>query len=137
MIAWRRTVIPAVALLLAAACAPGTTGSPSPLRGGELGVEILGVELLAGGDIARLNFRVVDYDIARKAFDQPVKLSTADGSQALDVMQAGRLGPLRQRPSRTGKKQFILFPNNGRPFVRGGKAVLHVGDASVQDIPVT
>ena len=136
MIRWRAALGPALALLLAVSCAP-TTASKAQLPGAEFGVEILGVEMLAGGDIARLNYRVVDYDVARKAFDQPMRLHTADGGRALEVMQAGRLGPLRQRPSRTGKKQFILFPNNGRPLAPGGLAVLQIGEGRIAGIPVS
>jgi hypothetical protein len=136
MIPWRVIVIPALALALAVACAP-SPATRAAVRGAELGVEILGVELLADGDIARLNYRVLDYEVAQKAFDQPIRLQTADGHRTFDVMEGGRLGPLRQRPSRTGKKQFILFPNNGRPIERGGEAVLVVGGARIAGIPVS
>ncbi len=124
----------AAILLAGCAAAPGETAK---LPGAEIGIQVLGVELLADGDIARLNYRVVDIKIARTAFDHEVRLSPSDGHRTLDIMQAGRLGPLRQRPSATGKKQFILFPNNGRVLTRGSEAILLVGDARITGIPVS
>jgi len=127
----------AAALSVALVSCAGSAAPEALLPGAEFGLQILGVELLADGDIARLNYRVVEYDAARRALDQTVRLQAAGTEGILDVMQAGRLGPLRQRPSRTGKKQFILFPNNGRPLVHGGKATLLIGASRITDIPVS
>ena len=114
----------AAILLAGCAAAPGETAK---LPGAEIGIQVLGVELLADGDIARLNYRVVDIRTARTALDHEVRLSPSHGHRTLDIMQAGRLGPLRQRPSATGKKQFML--------VEGGShfSTMAVGQAQYRE----
>ena len=55
----------------------------------------------------------------------------------LEVLSAGRLGPLRQRPSRSGKKQFVMFTNAGRALEPGASAVVVLGQARVERVPVS
>jgi hypothetical protein len=53
------------------------------------------------------------------------------------VTSGGRLGPLRQRPSASGREQFMLFTNSGQVLKRGGRAVLEIGALRVAGIPIT
>jgi hypothetical protein len=126
-------VVPACAL--AAACAGGPGGG-SPHLGHEHGVEILGVQLAAGGDLARLNYRVTDYEKARKALMGEVRL-LAEGGETLPVVSVGRLGPMKQRPSATGRPQFILFTNPGRALRKGGTAVVALQEGRIAGVPVS
>ena len=106
--------------------------------GSDLGIEVLGIELLAGGDLARLDFRVVDYERAQRVLrGREITVLTADGDSRLEVLAAGRLGPLRQRPSRSGKKQFVMFTNAGRALARGASAVVVLGDTRIERVPVS
>ena len=103
----------------------------------ELGLEVLGIQLLAGGDLARLDFRVVDYQRAKRTLGGEIEILTADGGTKLEVLSAGRLGPLRQRPSRAGKKQFVMFTNAGGALAPGDSAVVVLGDARIERVPVS
>lgn len=113
----------------------GGCGGP---EGPASGLEIIDVQLMAGGDLARLNYRVVDIAKAKRTLggSTPVRLM-AEGGGALDVTSAGRVGPLRQRPSATGKRQFILFNNSARALKPGSRAVLIVGGSRFEGIPVS
>ena len=121
-----------VALLALALC-----GCSAPREHAELGLEVLGIQLLAGGDLARLDFRVVDYERAKRTLGGEIAIMTADGGRRLEVLSAGRLGPLRQRPSRSGKKQFVMFTNAGRALEPGASAVVVLGQARVERVPVS
>jgi hypothetical protein len=137
MTAKRRLIlalIPVAAVALAAACAAPAGGPQHP--GHEQGLEILGIQLLAGGDLARLDYKVRDVEKARTALAGDVQLLTAEG-RSLTVMSVGRLGPMRQRPSATGKLQFILFTNPGRTLRRGETAILALGEGRISGIPVS
>jgi len=123
------------ALLAVASIACG--GSPPAGPGAELGIEVLGVELMAGGDLAKLSYRVTDYETARKALGAPAMLYAGSDGPPLAVMSAGRLGPLRQRPSASGKQQYMLFTNNAKLLQRGGTAELRLGAIRVSGIPVS
>jgi hypothetical protein len=127
-----------VALIAVALAGCSRSDSPGPaLPGAELGIEVLGIRLLAGGDLARLDFRVVDYDRARETFRGEIAVLPAGGTHALAVLNTGRLGPMRQRPSRSGKKQFVLFTNAGRALEPGATAEVVLGDARIPDVPVS
>ena len=119
-----------------AGCSRDESSEPA-LPGAELGIEVLGIQLLAGGDLARLDFRVVDYDRAKETFRGEIGVLSADGTHTLTVLNTGRLGPMRQRPSRSGKKQFVLFTNAGRALAPGSTAVIVLGDARIPAIPVS
>ena len=111
-------------------CAPQPPPNPT-------GIEVLGVQLMAGGDIARLNYRVVDYATAKHALQADVHLFKEGGDRPLGVLSTGRLGPLRQRPTKDGRPQFMIFMNEGRSLQKGDRAVLSVGKARIAGIKVS
>ena len=123
-------------LTLVAACAPVEPPRPAP-PGAEQGIEVLGVQLLGRGELACLNFRVSDYERARRAFGDAIAVLREGGDRALPVTTVGRLGPMRQRPSASGKKQFVMFTNAGGVLKRGDRAVLVIGGTRIPGIPVT
>lgn len=134
----RSTAVAAgVLLLLAAACGPRIPSDPMQARAWESGIEILGVQLMGDGDFARLNYRVVDYEKAKRALRAEVRLSAEGSDRPLPVASAGRLGPLRQRPSAGGRPQFMLFTNYGRSLQKGGRALLQIGTSRIDGIPVS
>ena len=122
--------------LLLAVCAGCSAPAAPPAPGQEQGLEIVGIQLLAGGDLARLDYRVLDIERARAALSGEVRLESESGA-TLSVMSVGRLGPMRQRPSATGKLQFILFTNPGRRLHRGESATVALGDTRVSGVPVS
>jgi len=127
-----------VSLLSAAAC--GSSGAPTPVaRDAAAGVEVLRIQLLAGEDLARLDYRVVDYEKARRSMEQAISLfpESVGASPPLAVADIGTLGPLQQRPSRAPRLQFILFANRGRALRRGTTAVLAIGGTRITGIPVS
>ena len=124
-----------MAALLSSSCsrpAPAVAAGP----GAEAGIEILGVELLAGGDLAALRYRVVDLPRASKALRGDVLLYAAASDRGLGVMSVGRLGPLRQRPAASGRREFILFTNTGRVLQRGSTATVAFDGRRIDGIPV-
>jgi hypothetical protein len=123
----------AMLALVSVACGARPSEDPA----GRNGIEILGVELLAGGDLAKLSYRVVDFEAAKEALQQDVKLVSEDGARALEVLSLARLGPMKQRPSRAGSRQFVLFTNSGRVLRKGGTAVLVIGQDRIGGIPVS
>ena len=125
----------ALALGLLAGCSSVPTTSA---RGAEHGIEVVGILLTGGGsgDLARLEFRVLDAERARRALSAELSLVGTGSAIALPVLSAGRLGPLRQRPSGIGKKRFVLFRNTGHVLRRGGSAALVLGAARIEGIPV-
>lgn len=125
------------ALLLAAACGPRVPSDPLQAKAWEHGIEILGVQLTGGGDFARLNYRVVDYEKAKRSLKGEVQLSAEGNGRPLPVASTGRLGPLRQRPNASGRPQFMLFTNFGRSLQKGGRAQLQIGDSRLAGIPVS
>lgn len=136
----RSQLLPIVlfAALLTASCStPGRSTTANSHAGA--GVEILGVQLLAGDDLARLNYRVLDYDEARRSMGQAIRLFPASdvASAPLAVADIGTLGPIQQRPSRADRIQFILFANRGRALRRGTTAVVAIGDTRITGIPVS
>lgn len=131
------TVALVTAVLLCAACTPRTPEDPVQAEARQHGIEILGVQLMADGDVVRLNYRVVDYDTAKRSLKGEARLLPEGGDRPLPVMSTGRLGPLQQRPSRLGRPQFMLFTNPGRALRAGDRAVLVVGEARVAGIPVS
>ena len=142
----RRAALPALlspaaiaALIFMTAAGCGTQAPADPLKAAtrEHGIEIEGVQLLADGDLARLNYRVVDYEKAKRSLAGEVQLRAPNDPRPLPVTDVGRLGPMRQRPSKTGALQFILFTNSGRILQKGGTAVLVVGGRPIAGIPVS
>ena len=133
------TLLVVVAVLQAApACGSRPPADPLQAQAREYGIEILGVQLMADGDFARLNYRVVDYQKARRALSGEFRLLPENSERALQVTSVGRLGPLRQRPSSTGRPQFMLFTNGGRALKKGDTAVLRIGDKDrISGIPVS
>jgi hypothetical protein len=130
----RTTFLVALGGMLAlAAC-----GGPPPAPGAEAGIEVLGIALRGGGEFALLNYRVLDYDKAKRTLQQDLRLvGTGAEGAPLPVTSVGRLGPMRQRPSASGRTQFILFTNAGRVMRKGSVASLLVGDLRIDGIPVT
>jgi len=126
-----------VTAVLCATCAPRTPDDPVQAAARQYGIEILGARLVADGDIVRLNYRVVDYDTAKRSLKGEARLVPDGADRPLPVMSTGRLGPLQQRPSRMGRPQFMLFTNAGRVLRAGDRAVLVVGEARVAGIPVS
>ena len=116
--------------LLGLSCAPAPPPNPA-------GIEVLGVQLMAGGDIARLNYRVVDYDRAKRTLQGEVRLFREGMDRPLGILSTGRLGALRQRPTKDGRPQFMIFVNGGRTLRKGDRAVLTVGDARIAGIQVS
>jgi len=116
--------------LMGLSCAPAPPAHPT-------GIEVLGVQLMAGGDIARLNYRVVDYAAAKRALQAEVRLFKEGGDRPLGVLSTGRLGPLRQRPTKDGRPQFMIFMNDGRSLRKGDRAVLTVGKLRIAGIQVS
>ncbi len=132
----RHAFVVLAAGMLTAGCGAGPDGvAPSPL-GHEHGIEIIRVQVLAGGDLARLDYRVRDIMKARETLSGDVRL-VAEAGGTLPVLSVGRLGPMKQRPSPSGKLQFILFTNPGRALQKGGTAALDLGGGRVGGIPVS
>ena len=52
----------------------------------EQGIEVLGIQLLADGDVARLNYRVVDYARAKRSLRKEVLLFRERADRPLGVM---------------------------------------------------
>jgi hypothetical protein len=132
--------IPIVALVLPMLLSCGSRPPSDPLQAQawEYGIEILGVQLMADGEFARLNYKVVDFEKAKRSLKGEFRLLPADSDRPLPVTSVGRLGPLRQRPSSTGRPQFMLFTNNGRALQKGGTAVLQIGAKDrISGIPVS
>lgn len=128
----------ALALPLFLACGSRPPTDPLQAQAREYGIEIMGVQLMADGDFARLNYRVVDYERAKRALKGEFRLLSEDGERPLPVTSVGRLGPLRQRPSATGRPQFMMFTNNGRALRKGDTAVLQIGEHDrISGIPVS
>lgn len=123
-----------VGLMLLGGC---STEPRVPLRGAEHGIEVVGIRLTGGGGLARLEYRVLDIEKARRALRQDLSIEATGSGAPLPVLSAGRLGALRQRPSATGKKQFVLFRNPHDALRRGETAVLRVGSARVPGVPVS
>lgn len=120
------------------ACGSRPPSDPLQAQAFRYGVEILDVQLVADGDFVRLNYRVVDYQKARKALSGECRLFPLNSSRALPVPSVGRLGPLRQRPSSTGRPQFMLFTNQGHVLNRGDTAVLQIGPQNrIAGIPIS
>ena len=119
-----------VFVLLCLACSATPPENP-------VGIEVLGIQLLADGDVVRLNYRVVDYAVAKKALQKEVRLYREGADQPLGVLSVGRLGPLRQRPTRDGRPQFMIFMNGGRSLHKGDRALLAIGDARIAGIQVS
>ena len=132
-------VIVAAALLLplSVGCGPRVPSDPLQAQAWEHGVEIMGVQLMADGQFARLNYRVVDYQKAKQSLKGEVDLLAEGADRPLPVASTGRLGPLRQRPSSTGRAQFMLFTNFAGTLRKGDSAILRIGDKRISGIPVT
>jgi hypothetical protein len=122
---------------LCAACGSRPPQDTLQAKAREHGIEILGVQLMADGDVARLNYRVVDYALAKRSLRDDVRLLCDGTDRPLPVMSTGRLGPLRQRPTRDGRPQFMMFTNPGRALRKGDHAVLTIGGARIEGIPVS
>lgn len=128
----------AVLLMATVLTACGTRQSKEPVPVvSETGLELLAVELTAGGDLVRLNYRVLDAKRARRTLQGNLFLRAGEEGPWLAVTSAGRLGPMRQRPTTGGKRQFILFTNKGRALARGQVAVLFAGTTRIAQVPVT
>lgn len=127
----------AVAVSLFIACGSGAPSDPLQAKAWEYGIEILGVQLTGDGDFARLNYRVVDYEKAKRSLKGDVQLVAEGTDRPLPVASTGRLGPLRQRPSSSGRQQFMLFTNFARVLKKGDHAVLVIGTGRIDGIPVT
>jgi len=126
-----------LALSLFWGCGARAPADPVQAQAWEQGIEILGVEFLAGGDFVRLNYRVVDFQKAKRMLQGEINLVPEGADRALPVASTGRLGPLRQRPSSTGRPQFMLFTNYARTLAKGGRATLQVGEHRITGIPVS
>jgi hypothetical protein len=124
------------AILLTAACGPPAAQDPVQESARRCGIEIIGVQLMADGDVARLNYRVVDYDTAKAALRKEVQLFAGAG-RPVPVMATGRLGPLRQRPTRDGRPQFMMFMNPGRTLVKGERATITIGQVRIEGVPIS
>lgn len=114
----------ALVLPMIPACGSRPPSDPLQAQAWKYGIEILGVQVMAGGEFARLNYRVVDYQKAKRAMSGEFRLLPETGDRALPVTSVGRLGPLRQRPSSTGRPQFMLFTNHGPVLRKGDTAIL-------------
>jgi len=138
---WMRSALAAIAtitaLLSALACGAPPARDPVQAWARQHGIEILGVQLLAGGDLAKLTYRVVDFKKARTAFRGEMHLLTEDGARPLGVISLARLGPMQQRPSAAGAQQFVLFRNTERLLRKGNTAVLTVGADRIAGIPIS
>lgn len=135
----RRAALGAATLvvLVSLACATRTSEDPLQAAARRHGVEILGLELRAGGDLAQLSYRVVDFGIAEVALRDEMRLRTGAGKGTLPVLSLSRLGPMTQRPSRAGTRQFVLFTNPGRTLKKGGTAILSIGPDEIGAVPVS
>jgi hypothetical protein len=135
----RRAALSAATLVVLASFACSTRTSEDPLQAAARrhGVEILALELRAGGDLAQLSYRVVDFEIAKVALRDEMSLRTGDGKGSLPILSLSRLGPMTQRPSRAGTRQFVLFTNPGRTLMKGGTAVLSIGGDQIGAIPIS
>lgn len=128
----------ALALPMLLACGSRPPSDPLQAQAWKYGIEILSVQLTAGGEFARLNYRVVDYQKAKRSLRGEFRLLPQSGERALPVTSVGRLGPLRQRPSSTGRPQFMLFTNHGPVLRKGDTAVLQIGaQGRIAGIPVS
>lgn len=129
----------AAALLLPVLAACGTRAPSDPLqaKASTYGIEILGVQLMADGDLARLDYRVIDFERTKRKLKGEVKILPEGAARSLPVLSAGRLGPMRQRPSASGKRQFMMFTNSGRVLRKGDRAVLQIGEDRLPGIPVS
>ena len=127
----------AMALALLWGCKAPAPQDPVQQQAREQGIEVLGIELMADGDVARLNYRVVDYVKAKRSLKGDARLFREGTDRPLTVMAAGRLGALRQRPTRDGRPQFMIFLNPGRVLRAGDRAVLTLGSARIAGIRVS
>jgi len=126
-----------LALLGCLGCQSREAQDPVQSAAGEQGIEVLGVQLMADGDVARLNYRVVDYEKAKRSLQGEVRLLLEGPERPLGILSAGRLGPLRQRPARAGRPQFMIFMNPGRNLRKGDRVILAIGDARIPGILVS
>ena len=126
-------------ILTALACSKGPDKRISSNPADSVGISVVGIQLLAGGDLARLNYRVTDYPLAKKSLGlgNSIRILPAGTSRPLPVTEAGILGPLRQRPSRGGKLHFVLFNNSGRILRAGDRADVMLGKVRVAGVPVS
>ena len=126
-----------LAAALPLACAAPEAPDPAREAARLAGIEVLGVQLLGDGALARLRYRVIDVERARGAMRGEARLLPEGAAGAVGVTAGGRLGPLRQRPSAGGREQFILFTNARGVLKRGERAVFEVGELRVPGIPIT
>lgn len=133
----RAGVLLCIAIALAGCGLGPRQEAPAAAASNEIGLEVLAVELMAGGDLARLNYRVVDVERARRTLQGEVFLRAGEEGPLLKVISAGRLGQMRQRPASGNKRQFILFTNAGRTLDRGKTAILYVGATPIARVTVT
>jgi hypothetical protein len=133
----RWVVLMAILVAATAACTREDTGAALALPGRDFGIEISGVRLLSSGDLAQLDYRVVDYEKAKSLLKGEMRLLPEGGEHSIQVTSIGRLGPMRQRPSATGRRQFMLFTNSGRLLKKGDTAVLVLDVGRIPGIPVS
>jgi len=131
------TIAMVAMVLLALACGTPPAEDSVQATARRHGIEVLGVQLLAGGDLAKLSYRVVDFEKAKEALRGEVRLLAEAGARPLEVMSLARLGPMKQRPSPTGARQFMLFTNPGRVLRKGGTVALAIGKERIAGIPVS
>ena len=146
------------AVLLAVGCAgqkaPLASASPSPPPGPvrpapapvlaslpDLGIEVVGVHITAGGRIVDFRYRVVDSSKAVRILKRQEKLQLLDEANGLrlNVPVMPYVGALRQsaiEPA-AGKTYFILFGNAARSVKPGSKVTLMIGDSKVTELVVT
>jgi hypothetical protein len=107
----------------------------------ELGIEVVGVHVTAGGSIVDFRYRVVDSSKAARILKRQVKLNLLDEANGLrlNVPVMPYVGALRQSAiePEAGKTYFILFGNAARSVKPGSKVTLVIGDAKIADLAVT
>ena len=127
----------ALVLSLALGCGARVPADPLQAKAWEHGIEILGVQVMGNGEFALLNYRVVDYEKAKRSLKNDVQLAAEGSDRPLPIASTSRLGLLRQRPTAGGRRQFMMFTNYGHTLRKGGRAWLKIGTSRLEGIPVS
>jgi len=106
----------------------------------ELGIEVVGLHITAGGNLVDFRYRVLDPHKAAlllNAREKPVLMDLAHGLR-LSVPTMAYVGALRQTSiePEAGKTYFILFGNAARSVVTGSRVTLVIGESRIEDLVV-
>jgi len=114
--------------------------APAIARLPELGIEVVGLHVTAGGSLVDFRYRVLDSHKAAlllNAREKPALMDPAHGLR-LSVPTMAYVGALRQTSiePEAGKTYFILFGNAARSVVPGSRVTLVIGESHIEDLVV-